>query len=68
MTPRSFGPDIRAGWYKGELWWIDKDGKPVEKIGVDRECDVPGIHTPEAKAIVLAMPPEQQNAARWPQG
>lgn len=72
MTARSY-PDFEPAWVEESdapgvwaLWWIE-DGKPVERIGVDREFDVPGIHTPSALAAIQAMPLEKQAGRMWTQ-
>lgn len=49
------------------LMWVDREtGKPVAPIGVGRECDIPGLHTPGASARVLAVTVEKQHDRMWP--
>lgn len=71
MPGRSY-PDNEPAWVENPdtpgvwvLWWIE-DGKPVEPIGVDRECDVPGIHTPAAAMALGATSADKQLARLWP--
>jgi len=63
-------PEFEPAWVESDdapatLRWLDADGKPAEEIGVAREGDVPGIHTPEALAKIHAMPHEHQVERAW---
>jgi hypothetical protein len=50
-----------------ELWWRDRETKElIEPIGVDRQMDVPGIHTPSVAAEKHSVPLEVQIARMWP--
>lgn len=69
--PKSY-PENEPAWVedperpgKWSLRWLDADGHPAEGIGVDRECDVPGIHTPGALAALHKMPIGKQSARIW---
>jgi hypothetical protein len=59
-------PDSNIGYAGGELVWLDGDDKPVIKVGVDREMDVPGVSTPAASAVRQAQSAEAQHARMWP--
>jgi hypothetical protein len=56
-------PDAPGSW---ALWWVE-DGKPVERIGVDREGDVPGLHTPTAAFAITGMSLAKQRERSWPE-
>lgn len=64
-------PDNEPAWVESpadgswRLHWLDADGKPAEEIGVLRECDVPGIHTPGAAQRIASMPLSKQLARVW---
>lgn len=73
MTDKAY-PDFEPAWVEDPqnpgswaLHWLNEDGTPGELIGVDRECDVPGIHTPGASLKIQAMPLEKQTARAWHQ-
>lgn len=54
---------------KDELWWRDRETKElIEPIGVAREMDVPGIHTPVIAIEINSASPEQQITRMWPEG
>lgn len=70
MSEQSY-PEFEPAWVEPEgggassLKWLGKDGRPGDEIGVVRECDVPGIHTPAAAQQILAMPLDKQAARLW---
>jgi hypothetical protein len=66
-------PDSEPAWVTdpdgySAMWWVDPaTGQPVKPIGVDREGDVPGYHTPGAALKIQVLPVDQQQARKWPQ-
>lgn len=71
MSDKSY-PDFEPAWVESAenpdvwaLWWLDKDGKPLEPIGVANENEVPGIHTPAAAERILSLPFERQLNRSW---
>jgi hypothetical protein len=72
MARRAY-PDFEPAWVEDKdkpgtwaLFWLDETGKPSEPIGVARECDVPGIHTPGAVKKIFAMSVSAQHDRMWP--
>lgn len=71
MSSKTY-PEFEPAWVEDldspgtwALRWLDETGKPAELIGVDRECDVPGMHTPGAALKILSMPLDKQAARLW---
>lgn len=70
-VPKKSYPDYEPAWVEDKangqwiLRWL-KGGKPVEEIGVLREADVPGIHTPQATEAIVGQSIDKQFARQWP--